>query len=228
MAKHLRSPHQTIVRATDPTGLVSAIPKLFGFEPENSLVVLPMRRKRTVGGARIELVQASDPVLSARAVLAPVASTYRPEAVLFAIFTDEPLAATPGPDEPPLIDIRTVPIPHQEVIDAFRDEAARLGIPTAVAMYIGPEGFCEYAPPHAEQTEHNALVEFWAHTAAQTHPELVGVEVEPDPRAVKRESDAKTRAVLQRLLDEREQNRLANAEARDGHEQSVDAHPHAA
>lgn len=219
---------QTIVRASDPRGLVSVIPAQFGYRPENSIVVLPMRRKRTVGGARLELDQAKDARTAARAALPPIIAVYQPEAILIAVFTDTPLTHTPAADDVALIDTRTNTVPSQNLVDSFRDEAARLGIPTMIALYIGPDGFCEYGPPADEQTEANVLTEFWGHAEAVAHPEIIGAPVARDPRVLKRESDAKTREVLQRLLDEREQNRLANAEARDGHEQSVDPHSHAA
>lgn len=181
---------QTVIRATDPRGLVSVIPAQFGYRPENSIVVLPMRRKRSVGGARIQLSQAQQPSLAARSVLNPLRSAFRPEAIIIAVYTDESLPAAVGADDVPLIDTRVVALPHQAAVDAFRDEAARLGISTMVAFYVGPDGFCEYTPPVDEQDEHNTVVQFWAHEHALTHPELVGLVLGRDPRAIGRMSDS--------------------------------------
>lgn len=202
MTKHDTKP-QTIVRASDPRGLVSAVPALFGYRPENSIVVLPTRRKRSYGGARIELAQAEHPRRAARTLVGQIVSKFRPESIIVAVYTDERLPVTIGESDVPLIDTRVAGIPYQAVVDAFRDEAARLSVPTVVALYVGPDGFCEYAPPLDEQSGENPVVQFWAHSDALTHPELVGLPLERDPRAVERESDAKARLVMQRLQTER-------------------------
>ncbi len=218
-----------VVKTTSYDELVPLIPGVLGFRPENSIVALPMIRKRSTFGARMLLSDAShSPKGAARAILGGIMRVLKPEAIILAVFTDDALEFTPSEADVPLIDTQRTPLPHQAIIDAFRDEAARRNIPTTVSVYIGPDGCCEYAPVTAEQTETNTWVEYCSHEKTKQHAEMVGHEIQRDPRSGRAESDQKTREIMQRLLHERKKNRLANAETGDRHEQPVDPHSHTA
>lgn len=223
---------QTVLRSSSPADLAAAIPAMLGYTPENSLVLIPLRRKRSTGGLRVELDQvAPDPDLAVHELLALMEERFRAEALVLAVFTEQPLAREFAADASPRFNALDLAIPHAEFIAHLQVHAAACRIQIATAVYFGPDGFCEYpampAGAVAWQRE-SAEVEFQHSGEVAVHPELIGIPLARDPRVVRRESDAKTRAVLQRLLDEREQNRLANAQARDRHEQTVDPHPHAA
>ncbi|WP_018334563.1 DUF4192 domain-containing protein [Actinomycetospora chiangmaiensis] len=115
-----------VVSISDPADLIASVPPLFGFTPEESLVVLGMHgpeRKRRLGASlRVDLGAApeDDAVLAAAARdrLAPT----RPDAVVVVVVS----AAHPGPDGRP---------PGAGLVDAVTDAFAELRIPVIGATW---------------------------------------------------------------------------------------------
>lgn len=85
---------QVKLRIDSIDGLIGAIPRLIGFEPEESLVFVALRGGRVVVTARIDLVDLFD-TTQVSAMLAHVWASVAPEAVVVMAYTD---AATVGWD----------------------------------------------------------------------------------------------------------------------------------
>lgn len=111
---------------SDPADLVASIPPLFGFTPEESLVVLglhgPERSRRLGGSLRVDLGDGpqDDAVLAAAARdrLAPTG----PDAIVVVVVSQAP----PGPDGRP---------PAASLVDAVTDGFAALRIPLVGATW---------------------------------------------------------------------------------------------
>ncbi|GAA4827894.1 DUF4192 domain-containing protein [Actinomycetospora corticicola] len=122
-----RGPDEAVVvKISDPADLVASIPPLFGFTPEESLVVLGMHgpdRKRRLGASlRIDLGDGpeDDAVLAAavRDRLVPTG----PDAVVVVVVS----AAPPGPDGRP---------PGAGLVDAITDAFAEVRVPLIGATW---------------------------------------------------------------------------------------------
>lgn len=115
-----------VVSISDPADLVASIPPLFGFTPEESLVVLgmhgPERSRRLGASLRIDLGEGpdDDAVLAAavRDRLVPTG----PDAIVVVVVS----AAPPGPDGRP---------PGAGLVDAITDVFAELRVPLIGATW---------------------------------------------------------------------------------------------
>lgn len=64
----------TIVKASNPAQLISALPRLLGYQAHESLVIMPMRRSRSVGALRIDLVKEMDAPLEPLGTVSAIAN----------------------------------------------------------------------------------------------------------------------------------------------------------
>lgn len=125
----------TIIRATDPAGLLGAIPALAGFTPRRSVVLLPFRGASTRGAMRIDLPEPhQDPEQFAAAALRTLLQVSGLDATAIVVYTDE-LA-------------RTVPdgvlLPHLPVAEALIDVCAHAGLPLVDVLCVTPDGWSDY------------------------------------------------------------------------------------
>lgn len=111
--------------------LLTAVPEMLGYEPHESLVLLPFSDNR--GGAimRLDLPPLdSSPGIFASAVVAQLRRFPDCNRVAVASYTAEPL----GLDAPP----------HRPMIDALADLAALAGITVTCAVVRAGDGWCDY------------------------------------------------------------------------------------
>ncbi len=83
----------TVVRATSPSALLSLIPHLLECTPQQSLVVVPFGRGRSLGAMRVNLPPAGATTHEegvASTVVGMACKVSQTDAVLIAVYTDEP------------------------------------------------------------------------------------------------------------------------------------------
>ncbi len=130
----------TVLRATDPAGLLALVPSLAGFTPSESLVLLPFQGNRTRGAMRIDLPATSVPLTDyAKGALGVLARVPHADAVTIVVYTGA--SPTEGSGTPRL--------PHADLIRSLRAEAAARGLPIIDALCVTPAGWADYsaAPP---------------------------------------------------------------------------------
>ncbi len=129
----------TVVRATSPSALLSLIPHLLECTPQQSLVVVPFGRGRSLGAMRVNLPPAGATTHEegvASTVVGMACKVSQTDAVLIAVYTDEPTPAE-------------AMAPHAALVDAVRARADICGLRVVDALVVCPEGWASYLAPEA-------------------------------------------------------------------------------
>lgn len=133
-----------VAKAADAAQFLSLIPRLLGFTPTQSLVVIPFADRRSLGAIRVDLPP-HDPGAAAEAAIATVAGTVigmvcrldRASSLAVAVFTDASVA-----DE----------LPHRDLVEAVRTRADASGLDLVDALIVGSDGWASYLDADAPST----------------------------------------------------------------------------
>lgn len=120
----------TIVKAAGPAQFLSLIPRMLGYRPSRSIVVIPFRGARSLGAMRFDLPEGDEPVDSASAtIIGMVCRLPDADAVAFVVYTEEPF---------------TRGMPGTVVADALRTRADACGISVRDALCVASDGWGSY------------------------------------------------------------------------------------
>ncbi|WP_312677507.1 DUF4192 family protein [Microbacterium sp.] len=123
----------TIVRAADAAQFLSLVPRLLGFVPARSLVVVPMCRGRSLGAMRVDLPSDPTPGPASDTVAATVVGLAcriaDADGAMVVVYTD---AAVTGI------------LPHRALVESLSDRAEACGLPIADALVVGANGWGSY------------------------------------------------------------------------------------
>ncbi|WP_345801239.1 DUF4192 family protein [Microbacterium sp. AZCO] len=120
----------TIVKAADAAQFLSLIPRMLGFHPRRSLVMIPFAGSRSLGAMRLDLPPDDESVDSVAATfLGMVCRLPGADAVASVAYTDESLAKG---------------MPHQALAAALRRRADACGIRLSDALCVGADGWGSY------------------------------------------------------------------------------------
>lgn len=147
----------TIVRAADAAQFLSLVPRLLGFVPARSLVVVPMCRGRSLGAMRVDLPAdpagaASDAV--AATVVGLACRIADADGAMVVVYTD---AAVTGI------------LPHRALVESLSDRAEACGLPIADALVVGANGWGSYLDRDLPPGGH-PLTNLVAHDAPDSLP----------------------------------------------------------
>lgn len=148
----------TIVRAADAAQFLSLVPRLLGFVPARSLVVVPMCRGRSLGAMRVDLPSAPTPGPASDAVAATVVGLAcriaDADGAMVVVYTD---AAVTGI------------LPHRALVESLSDRAEACGLPIADALVVGANGWGSYLDRDLPPGGH-PLTDLVAHDAPDSLP----------------------------------------------------------
>lgn len=148
----------TIVRAADAAQFLSLVPRLLGFVPARSLVVVPMCRGRSLGAMRVDLPSAPTPGPASDAVAATVVGLAcriaDADGAMVVVYTD---AAVTGI------------LPHRALVESLSDRAEACGLPIADALVVGANGWGSYLDRDLPPGGH-PLTNLVAHDAPDSLP----------------------------------------------------------
>ena len=124
----------TIFRAAGAADFLALVPRLLGYRPSRSLVLIPFDGNRTLGGLRLDLPATLD-----RTELDSMCSTYigmvckvsHADAVAVIAYTDETFAASEGP-------------PQGELVRALLAQADLCGLRVSEALCVAEDGWGSY------------------------------------------------------------------------------------
>ncbi|TFV84454.1 DUF4192 family protein [Microbacterium sp. dk485] len=124
----------TIFRAAGAADFLALVPRLLGYRPTRSLVLIPFDGNRTLGGLRLDL-----PATLGRTELDSMCSTYigmvckvsHADAVAVIAYTDETFAASEGP-------------PQGELVRALLAQADLCGLRVSEALCVAADGWGSY------------------------------------------------------------------------------------
>lgn len=125
----------TIVKAADAAQFLSLVPRLLGYTPTRSIVLVPMAGGRSVGAMRVDLPPGDDPDLVAGVASTIVGMMCRiPEAegFLAVLYTDAGVADG---------------LPHAGVVDALGRCAEASGLRLIDALTVGADGWGSHFDP---------------------------------------------------------------------------------
>ncbi|PRB17213.1 DUF4192 family protein [Microbacterium sp. MYb62] len=131
----------TVLRATDSAAFLGIVPRLAGFTPRRSIVLLPFRGARTEGAMRLDLPQdATDLGLYADAAVGLVSRVAGTDAVAVVVYTDE----ESHPTRDGLI------LPHAVAVDELLGCAEDAGLRVVDALCVTPSGWSSYIEEEPE------------------------------------------------------------------------------
>lgn len=127
----------TVIRAAGAADFLALVPRLLGFLPECSLVLVPFAGNRTLGALRLDL-----PDLADTAELDRFASTFigmvckvaNADAVAAVVFTDTAIAGGES-------------LPHDLLVRALLTRADLCGLRGSEALCLAPDGWGSYLDP---------------------------------------------------------------------------------
>lgn len=126
----------TVVEAADAAQFLSLVPRMLGFRPRDSLVLIPFRGNRSVGALRFDLPTAREPGALAGVAATVVGTVCRiPDVDRFAaiVYADAALdAATHA---------------HAPLVDAVRTRADECGLPLVDALLVGVDAWAAQGDP---------------------------------------------------------------------------------
>lgn len=114
---------KTIVKASGPQQFLSVVPRMFGFTPVRSAVVIPFAAGRSAGGMRVDLPPGSEVDAVAATLVGMVCRVSDADAYSLVVYGDEP----------PSIE----GIPHAALAAALSARADACGLRTIDALYLG-------------------------------------------------------------------------------------------
>lgn len=120
----------TIIRAAGAAEFLSLIPRMLGYVPSRSLVVVPLHASRSVGVLRFDLPEDESDTVDrvAATVIGTVCRIPEAESVAAVVFTDATFADTGG-------------APHADLLDALGRRADASGLHLADALCVAADGW---------------------------------------------------------------------------------------
>jgi hypothetical protein len=123
----------TIVKAANAAEFLTLIPRLLGFHPARSLVLVPFAGKRTLGAMRVDLPDESpgtDVDCAASTLIGMVCKVAAADAVAVVSYTDRGFAEAG--------------IPHGELVGAVRNRADACGLRVVDALCVAADAWGSY------------------------------------------------------------------------------------
>ena len=126
----------TIVKAADAAQFLSFVPRMLGYQPTRSLVVIPFHGSRTLGAMRIDLPDpastASDAIAST--VIGMVCRLPEADGLATVAYTGGSFAEHDG-------------MPHRELADALAGRADECGLRVVDALRVADDAWGSYLDP---------------------------------------------------------------------------------
>jgi hypothetical protein len=127
----------TVIRAASAPDFLALVPRLLGFVPERSVVLVPFAGNRTLGAMRLDLPDTVD-----RDEIDRVASTFigmvckvaHVDALAVVVFTDTPVG-------------RAEALPHDALVGALLTRADLCGLRASDALCLAPDAWGSYLDP---------------------------------------------------------------------------------
>lgn len=132
----------TIIRAAGAADFLALVPRLLGYLPTRSLVLIPFDGNRTLGALRLDLPGDLDPLdldRTCSTVMGMVCKVSHTDAVALIAYTDETFTATGG-------------LPHAEVARSLLAHADRCGLRASEALCVAADGWGSYLDPGCPDT----------------------------------------------------------------------------
>jgi hypothetical protein len=126
----------TIVKAASAAQFLSLVPKMLGYRPSRSLVLIPFAGSRSIGAMRFDLPSAaeSDEIdRIASTLIGMVCRLPEADAVAAVAYTDETFADHG--------------MPHRDLIEALEHRAEACGIRMTDALCVGPDAWGSHFDP---------------------------------------------------------------------------------
>ncbi|WP_460775610.1 DUF4192 family protein [Microbacterium sp. GXF7504] len=114
----------SIVKATDPAHFLSLVPRMFGFTPVRSVVVVPFIRGRSAGGMRVDLPPGEHADAVAATVVGMACRVEGADALMIVVYEDA------DPDD--------TGSPGHRITAALRTRADACGLGVVDALLVGP------------------------------------------------------------------------------------------
>ncbi len=125
----------TIITAGSAAEFLSLLPRMLGFRPRRSLVLVPFARTRTLGAMRLDLpADDHDVEAFAATCVGMVCRVASADSVALVVFDDAPFAADGTP-------------PRDEVARAFVSKADACGLAIVDALCVGADGWGSFVRP---------------------------------------------------------------------------------
>lgn len=123
----------TTVRAADAAEFLSVIPRMLGYHPRRSLVLIPFRGSRSLGAMRFDLPGGEPDAIDrvASTVIGMVCRLPEADAVATIAYTDDTFARTGG-------------MPHADLADALERRAEACGLRLTDALCVAGDGWGSY------------------------------------------------------------------------------------
>lgn len=126
-ARHARG-MTTTVKAADAAQFLSLIPRMLGYTPTRSLVVVPMRRGRSLGAMRLDLPPREAMVDDgfAATVIGMVCRVEVADGLVVVVYSDAPTGEG---------------LPHRDLVDGLRRTADASGLDLIDALVVAADGW---------------------------------------------------------------------------------------
>lgn len=127
----------TTITAADAAEFLALVPRLAGFQPVRSVVVLPFRRDRSLGVMRVDLPGEDDDVDRIAATLVGMVCKVRDaDGVAIVVYSDHPFAGS-GADGGA--------VAHASLVRALEEKADACGLRVTEALCVAADGWGPYA-----------------------------------------------------------------------------------
>lgn len=165
------------VKAADAAQFLSLVPRLLGFTPTRSLVLVPMARGRSLGAMRLDLPPDDLVDTLASRAIGMICRIADAEAVIAVIYTDEAIGSGPGaafglPSE------AGFRLPGRALIDALDAHADACGIHVIDALTVATDGWGGHDDPDLPPGGH-PLDGLRVHAADAASLDEAGVDASP-------------------------------------------------
>ncbi|HYP74111.1 MAG TPA: DUF4192 family protein, partial [Microbacterium sp.] len=125
------------VKAADAAQLLSLVPRLLGFVPTQSVVLVPLAQGRSLGAMRVDLPPDDLIDTVAASAIGMVCRIADADAVVAVVYTD---AAISPRDTPPAL-------PHRALVDAIAARADACGLRMVDALTVARDGWGSHDDP---------------------------------------------------------------------------------
>lgn len=201
------------VKAADAAQFLSLVPRLLGFTPTRSLVLVPMARGRSLGAMRLDLPHEDLVDTVASQAIGMMCRIAEAEALIAVVYTDEAIGSPPGAafglgqggafgDLPSLPDLPD--LPGADLIDALDAHAYACGLHLIDALTVASNGWGSHDDPDLPPGGH-PLDRLRVHRAAAVALEAAGADAVPAgdqaSGATLPRVDASSRRAVARALD---------------------------
>ncbi|MGB4778369.1 DUF4192 family protein, partial [Microbacterium sp.] len=122
----------TIAKAADAAQFLSLVPRLLGFVPTRSLVLVPMCRGRSLGALRVDLPVDGDSAVGdtvAATTIGMMCRIAEADAAMVVVYTDAGI---------------TTALPHREFIGTLLARADACGLAVPDALVVAADGWASY------------------------------------------------------------------------------------